>query len=218
MRDVRDQGVLSVPVRLPSTLMIQTVILVDYDNVRPSGREGSADVVEQNLGVVVESLAAHVAPYTVGGSKEIEVRLYGGWLNETAHYTQRGDWMLKRLHVARGLFSGVRVVPVLALAIAECSGQVLRGLCRSRSGMQEQKMVDSMICVDLLHFARQRTGSIFTASDDDDLVPALLSASLQSVLPLRLLRHRGAQRGLNDMHLISSRVIIEPLPPALRNQ
>ena len=148
-------------------LMIQTVILVDYDNVRPSGYEGSADVVEQHLRIVVEALATCIAPHVDREFKEIELRLYGGWLNETGHYTQRGDWMLKRLHVVRGLFGGVRVMPVLVLSIAECSTHVLRGLCRLRSGVQEQKMVDSMICVDLLHFSTSRSGSIVTVSDDD---------------------------------------------------
>jgi hypothetical protein len=86
---------------------MRTVILVDYDNVRPSGRETSANVVEQNLGVVVESLAGAVASNAGSDSNSVELRLYGGWLTESAHYSQRGDWMLKRLHVARGLFSGV---------------------------------------------------------------------------------------------------------------
>ena len=188
------------------------------DNVRPPGRESSVDVVEQNLRVMAESLATWAASHAGLRGAEIELRLYGGWLNETAHFTQRGDWLLKRLHAARGLFSGNRVVPVLPLAIAERNSHVLRGLCRSKSGVQVQKMVDSMICVDLLHYSRTRSGLIVTASDDDDLVPALLAASLSSTTPLRMLRHRAARHGLNDDHLLSSNVVIDLLPPPLRKQ
>ena len=191
-------------------------MLIDYDNVRPPGHETSPDVVEQNLLVVVRSLTEWLAAHGELRSNEVELRFYGGWTSASAHFTQRGDWMLKRLSASRGLFSGIRVHPVLSLAIAESNACVLRGLCRTRNGQQEQKMVDSMICVDLMHYSRHLKGTIVTASDDDDLVPALLAASLRCALPLRLLRHRIASHGLNDHHLLASNIVIAELPLPLR--
>jgi hypothetical protein len=57
--------------------MIQNVLLVDYDNVCPAGRETSIDVVGQNLSIVVESLASWLAAHAGLQGGEVELRLYG---------------------------------------------------------------------------------------------------------------------------------------------
>ena len=196
--------------------MAKAIALVDYDNVRPTQRETSPDFLEINLTKLTEGVCGAVRSMMGDEVDELQVRLYGGWTLLNGRFTERGDWLVRRVSAARGLRDGIRVLPEIALAIEQRRGCRLRGLFRNRSGLNEQKMVDSMICVDLLHFAKSFEGPIFLVSDDDDMVPALLAAGEADRQTVCVLRHREQGSGTNDDHLTSCRIRIEVLPPALR--
>lgn len=198
--------------------MASAIALVDYDNVRPTQRETNPDFLEMNLTKVTEGVCSVVKMVMGEAVNELVLRLYGGWTQLNGRYSERGDWLLRRISAARGLHQGIRVLPEMALSIEQRRACRLRGLYRPRPGGTEQKMVDSMICVDLLHFARCLEGPIFVASDDDDMVPALLAAVETDTRSVCVLRHRGQGAASNDDHLKSCRVRVELLPPDLRRK
>jgi hypothetical protein len=70
-------------------------------------------------------------------------------------------------------------------------------------------MVDTLIAVDMLHYTNFNPPvSLALVTDDDDLVPALLAASLQSISACCLLRQRDVGHGLNDDHLLMQNIHI----------
>lgn len=171
------------------------IVLADYDNVRLEKRERSQADVDSNLASLATAIAALLAS-EVSREDSIILRLYGGWITELGQYSQRGQWMLAGLQSARGLFSGVRMVPEVVTSLASRPSSHLIGLLRTQRTPLEQKMVDTLLAVDLVHFADQGQ-SVLLASDDDDMVPPLLHAS-QRAVSISLARRRNQGVGLND--------------------
>jgi hypothetical protein len=197
-------------------VIASAVVLVDYDNVRPANPEHNADFLESNLIKVIDQICLSSIRLCDGSIRELVVRLYGGWTSSDGRFTRRGDLLVRRVSSLRGIRHGIRILPEAALSLKQRPSHVLRGLYRLRAGKHEQKMVDTMICVDLIYFMRHVKTAVIVASDDDDLVPALAVAREDSAHPLYLLRHRDPGTGVNDDLLRTSRVNIDVLPCLLR--
>jgi len=184
--------------------------LVDYDNVRLQQKEYSPVDAAAKLLAIRRVLLQHCMSLSVIPD-ELHIRLYGGWLNERGHYTQRAEWVLSQINTVRGRVNGVRVVPDVVIAIAECGSKPLFGLVRTIRSLRAQKMVDTMIAVDAIHFADGRSGPLLIVSDDDDIVPPALAARARWE-PVVLFRRRGPGQGLNDGTCESQGVSLLALP------
>lgn len=176
-----------------ATLLRQSrrvVCLVDFFNVVPRIREPGD--VDDALNTIFSALRASIgrAPSEI---VELEIRLYGGWVTSAQSHSQVATWLLQAIARARGLHAGFRILPVCALTLAELPHISLVGTIRDRG----QKMVDTMLCLDILHFSD--SGSrLVVMSDDDDMVPAVLVAASRGPRELRLLRRRPLGVGQND--------------------
>ena len=73
---------------------------------------------------------------------------------------------------------------------------------------QEQKLVDTLLCCDLIHLSLVKKDPIFVVSDDDDMTPAILMASKHARLVSHLRRPPLAPK-LYDPILINNSVRIE---------
>lgn len=174
---------------------------MDYDNATNGLREQRLSDAAANLQWVFDVVTKYVAlrvSSRYGRISELQVRLYGGWLDERGQATGRADWIYRVVGDMRGRRNGVRVLPQVATTIASCPDDALIGLCRKRAGSREQKMVDTMMTVDLLHFAQERDAILLVMSDDDDMVPGVLAAASYWAKPVWLLRRRKDGAGLND--------------------
>jgi hypothetical protein len=130
---------------------------------------------------------------------EVECRLYGGFRDINGGATERRAWVTRHLGTLRGLADGVRVVPTIVDHIVTAPDALLAGTYVDG----RQKMVDGMISDDLFSYARSgHYASIILVSDDEDFVPAVLSATRTTPTLIRWLRKRA--RGRNDQHFLSS--------------
>lgn len=179
---------------------MQAFALVDYDNVKTTRRESARLDVHSNLNEIVESIAAVRRDYSwqVG---EIVIRLYGGWISESGQYTQLASWLLSVLGDFRGRRSGVRIRPELATGLISVPEITFLGTHRRNSGQKLQKLVDSMMAVDLFHLGIESDCPLLVFSNDDDIVPPVLYAATRQ-RPPALLRSRAAGDGLNDHALM----------------
>lgn len=184
------------------------VILVDYDNVRLIREERTAGDVASNLADVLPLAVAEAA--RVFGAKEIAFRLYGGWIDERGVHSYKAQWLLTGLAWYRGRHSGAIVKPSLVTALACRSMDTLLGTVRrSQAGQHHQKMVDSMIIVDAIHYCRDEGLPIMLFSDDEDLLPAALAAaSMAPQAPFHWLRRRDVGSALNDALLKRAKISI----------
>ena len=90
----------------------------------------------------------------------------------------------------------------------------LRGTIRLQSRRRRQKMVDGMLGFDALHFASNAApplGGLGIVSDDDDMIPALLTVHDASATSTIWLRKRAVGSGLNDSALERHGVSIHSL-------
>lgn len=154
--------------------MIATVF-VDYDNFRLRIPERTAQDVEFNLGALIRHLLDEVRNF--GGIREVDIRLYGGWLDEVGSHTQCASWLLTSASSSRGRWNGLLVRPALIRSTIWRPDDELRGTFRSRAATPRQKMVDGMIILDLVYFAQNDSSRLLLISDDDDLVPGALAAA-----------------------------------------
>ncbi len=173
------------------------IALVDYDNVRTKDERTPGDVV-MNLGEIIPPIVAE-AERSLAQPRELVVRVYGGWVNERGHQSRRAQWLLTALAWYRGRRGNAIVKPSLVTALACRSSDVLLGTVRESETGVRQKMVDAMLGLDALHFARDQSLPVLIVSDDDDLVPAALSArSLSTSCRVHWLRRRRPDSALND--------------------
>src|SRR6266496_3452560 len=92
--------------------------LVDYDNVgRTVVPERGPTDVAINLDELVRALSAQTA-VVLPGLEELQVRLYGGWVDKSGRLTERATWLLAELPGFRRRINQVRIRPVLARALA----------------------------------------------------------------------------------------------------
>jgi hypothetical protein len=172
--------------------------LADYDNCRVLLDRSEFDT-EVNLESIA-GCAARLASAHYPNLTEIALWLYSGWLDQRGRETATCSWAYAKLTSIRRRFGGVAVLPSIRLSIASAPRNQLIGTYRERRSPERggQKMVDTMVCMDLLHIASHEQ-HVLLMSDDDDMLPAVLQLSATTAGQLVLCRHRA--RGLNDAHL-----------------
>lgn len=181
------------------------IALVDYDNIGMTlvGRGDTVVALPDIIHLTVEAVRRHMP-----NEKGVEVRLYGGWLDEDGWFSAPAARLLPELRHYRGLRQGIRVVPSLALSIRGAPDCRLAGTVRSAAARPRQKMVDGMLTLDISACAAERR-QVLIVSDDDDLVPAaLLSARKGGAVHWARLRTRPS---CNDALLERESVVFRSL-------
>ena len=151
---------------------MQGLALVDYDNVCPGNRT-ARDVEIQTEGLL--NLLARASRASFPGLRELDVRLYGGWIDECGIHSQSAQWLLTLLPVLRGRRQGLIVRPTLATTMLQFPNIKLLGTVRLRSKPKRQKMVDAMLGCDAVYAAMCGQLRVGIVSDDEDLLPAALT-------------------------------------------
>ena len=178
---------------------MQGLALVDYDNLCPRNR--TEHEVEIRTAELLD-LLARASQAAFPGLRELDVRLYGGWIDEQAVHSPSALWLLPLLPVLRGRRHGLIVRPTLAMTMLQFPGIRLRGTVRLRAKPRpRQKMVDAMLGCDAVFAATLGQSRVGIVSDDDDLLPAALSAHAADPAGTALMRLRAAGEGLNDRAL-----------------
>ena len=175
------------------------VALVDFGNtILPGDSDhpafGTRARVVSRLDGFVESICRKLAR-CVPAVVELEVRLYAGWRSSAGVETPSAVWAKTRIPQLPRRCDGRRVFARLALSPACRPGERLLGTHRSGG----QKMVDTMMTVDALHFAN-RVGTVVFVTDDDDFVPVAVAVAMTPRPRANLiwLRRREIGEGLND--------------------
>ncbi len=189
--------------------VMQGLALVDYDNMRGYRRKSKADF-EQHAAELIDMLA-HAFRTGFPDLRELDVRFYGGWTDERGLPSRDALWLHQTLPALRGRRHGLIVRPSLATAMLQFPDLVLRGTVRLESGRTRQKMVDGMLGCDAMFGATEGLARVGVISDDDDLVPATLSAHAANTTLTVWLRPRPAGEGLNDQRLSERGVRIQRL-------
>lgn len=171
--------------------------LIDYDNIKPYRQETTIYDVQANIVSITKSVIDFCSN-SLKDKGDINIRLYGGWIDEVGHYSQLGNWLLSSLGMIRGLINHWRVIPSLVTSIAVLPGETLLGTLRTHQPRLKQKMVDSMLAVDSIYFANQTTSHLLLISDDDDMVPPVLASRMLSVNNLFVIRKRANGTAIND--------------------
>ena len=180
---------------------MQGLALVDYDNLRLGLPSSTGDVALQ-AGQMLRLLArAFLSLFA--GLQELDVRFYGGWTDERGLPSRAALGLLPILAELRGRRHGIIVRPSLALTMMEFPDLLLRGTVRSLSGKQRQKMVDGMLGCDAVFAARDGETNVGVVTDDDDLIPSLLTAHSIAAASTLLVRRRRVGTALNDVALSS---------------
>jgi hypothetical protein len=188
------------------------VVLVDYDNVKLIRVERTAGDVGNNLAELVPA-AVGEAKKVLGDIGEIVFRVYGGWIDEKGIHSFKAQWLLTALSWYRGRSSGTIVKPSLVTALACRTTDTLLGTVRHSSAGYQQKMVDTMMVADAIHYTRDESLPIVLFSDDDDLLPGALASSVMAPrVPFHWLRRRKVGSALNDAVLKRARVTIGSVP------
>ena len=187
---------------------MQGLALVDYDNLCPDNR--SEPEVELRTAELLDSLA-RASQAAFPGLRELDVRLYGGWLDELGIPSLSARWLLPLLPVLRGRRRGMIVRPTLATTMLQFPGVELRGTVRLQARRRRQKMVDAMLGCDAVFAAALGQSRVGIVSDDDDLLPAALSAHAAGPAGTAWMRRRAAGAGINDRALSERGVRIQRL-------
>lgn len=152
---------------------------------------------------LVDALVRRVIAARRTGTEVVEVvcRLYGGWYAHDGTPMEQRVWLLKNIRRFGGLRSGVRLIPELADSLAAVPSAVLWGTYKNKS----QKMVDQMLALDSLHYARSGDyPRLLIIADDEDYLPAVLVITTLTSTKVSWMRQRAALE--NDRHFDVSRV------------
>jgi hypothetical protein len=195
-------GVPEVPAPPPR----RTVCLVDYDNLHEGPERSKADV-EQNV-LDLRQRILHAASLIDGGCEEIRVRLYGGWRDEKRQATLKCLWLVELLPQLRGREGRLLFSSELVYAALCRPADVLVGTYRRLPPPPRQKMIDTMMVVDIVHLLRERDTNVVVLSNDDDLIPAVLLGhqDITAERPLYWVRKQREFPGFNDGLLRTLRV------------
>lgn len=184
----------------------KAVCLVDYDNLHDESEKCKADV-EQNV-IALRQLIINAASVIEEGCDEIRVRLYGGWRDERRQATNKCLWLLECLSELRGREGRLLLSTEMVYAALCRPADILIGTYRRVPPPPRQKMVDTMMVVDIVHLLKDPDTSVILLSDDDDLIPAVLMGhqDITDKRPLHWLRKTRQYPGHNDVLLRSLRV------------
>ena len=174
--------------------------LVDYDNYRDRDRKSQAEM-ELDTRMLFMAVA-HSFVTAFPDTRELDVRLYGGWTDANGLPSRAASRLNALLPGLRGRWNGLLVRPSLATTMIGFPGLQLRGTLRGVGRRQRQKMVDGMIGCDALHMAGEGRTWIGIVTDDDDLLPATVSAHDATHGRLVWMRGRSVGSGINDSVLL----------------
>lgn len=187
--------------------------LVDWYNFRRRDQSAKTD-----LELITETLVdrvSHSFATLFPGTRELDVRLYGGWTDESGWPSRHASWLHELLPNLRGRRNGLIVRPTLATSMIQFPWFLPRGTVRRRlrNGRQghEQKMVDGMLGCDALYVAMRSQASIGIVTDDDDLLPNALSSHAGSSAAVVWMRTRSVGSATNDRQLLDAGLRIHQL-------
>ena len=195
----------------------QGLALVDYDNVCRYGANPTKADIELRTQTLVDRLAS-VFRAAFSRLNELDIRFYGGWIDEHGSHSPAAVRLFEVLPGLRGRRSGLIVRPSLATTMVRFPRMVLKGTARlqmhrpQQKRRPQQKMVDGMLGFDALSAAEEGAARVGIVTDDDDLVPAVLSAHAAHGESIVWMRPRPVGRGLNDRTMTEHGVRIHHLP------
>jgi len=177
---------------------LYVIAFVDFDNlykrvVRHSAAAGYSppildyilfDGLPQHL-ISIITHAIRIAPKT---TCSIKAYLYGGWRDGCGNRTLCALSLLRAIHHRPVRMPGIRVRYEVKEYMASDTELIMHGTHANA----RQKMVDTMLCLDVLYYTlHEAPDVILLVSSDSDVVPSLL------VLPSfrALIRHHGRCAG-----------------------
>jgi hypothetical protein len=163
-------------------------VLVDYDNAMLHVEKNPTDVT-LNLNLLSTRLSGKLSSL-IPDSDQVFLRLYGGWVTLDGQFTPRAGWLLSEMPNYRRKIGPVRIKPTIITTILAREDLVLVGTYQN----QAQIMVDAMLSVDVVELASDNDFSLVVVSDDQDVVPAVITASEKRTRqnPVYWLRRRNA--------------------------
>ena len=188
----------------------QGLALVDYDNLCRYEKTPTKADVELRTQELVDLLASAFRA-AFSRLNELDIRFYGGWIDERGLASPDSVRLREILPGLRGRWSGLIVRPSLATTMVRFPRMILKGTVRLRTPRRRQKMVDGMLGFDALSAAEGGATRVGIVTDDDDLVPAVLSAHAARAESIVWMRPRPAGRGLNDRSMTERGVRIHHL-------
>jgi len=173
--------------------------LVDFHNfvADRTDRSGIQAAAEDAVDAAVQAFVHW------GSVAALDIRFYGGWLDEDGHPSPNAQTLLATLPDLRGRRRGVVVRPELAMATMVEPTLRLHGTVRLRGGRRREKMVDQMIGCDMVFLAGSggSFADIAVFSSDDDLIPPLLMANKIKPNLARWVRKQSTHTRPNDQRL-----------------
>jgi len=138
-------------------------VLVDFDNIDKNLRS--------NYSALESRLCAAIMKDTV--YNRIEIRLYGGWYLEKSDSSgaqKLAPWVAGFPHVV----NKTRVCAEIARSLTFENVNLYYTYRQYPKKPDTQKLVDSMICTDMIHLSGWYNSSdLFLVSSDDDFIPAI---------------------------------------------
>ena len=183
--------------------------LVDCDNFRERGKKSRVDLHLAAQTLVDDVARAFVSVFP--DSRELDVRLYGGWTQPTGLPSRDASWLTELLPDLRGRRHGLIVRPSLATTMIAFPEVDLRGTVRGLPKRQRQKMVDGMMGCDAIYMVDHWSTYVTIVTDDDDLLPATLTAHAKNGNVLAWMRCRRIGEAINDTALLHQGVRIHSL-------
>ena len=175
---------------------MQGLALIDCDNFRDRDRKTRTDLYLAAQLLVDGVTREFVSIFS--DVRELDVRLYGGWTEPSGHPSRDAAWLTELLPDLRGRRHGLIVRPALAVTMIEFPQLFLRGTVRGEGRRRRQKMVDGMMGCDAVYMASNESIPVSIVSDDDDLLPAALTAHAMNTGTLSLMRRRKPGSAIND--------------------
>ena len=196
---------------------MQGLALVDWYNFRRRDQNSKADLELVTMTIAEQVSRAFAALFPA--AHELDLRLYGGWINEQGWPSRHASWLQELLPALRGRCNGLIVRPALATSMIQFPEFHPRGTVRRRlrprtrngAARYEQKMVDGMLACDALYAAAQAQTCVGIVTDDDDLLPSALSARASHPQAVVWMRTKEVGSAMNDAGLLSEGLIIHRL-------
>lgn len=188
---------------------MQGLALIDCDNFRDRNKKARVD-----LHLAIQELVVGVTDTFVSAfpdARELDIRLYGGWTEPSGLPSRDAIWLSEFLPDLRGRRHGLIIRPALAVTMIEFPELLLRGTVRGPVRRKRQKMVDGMMGCDAIHMAE--SGNIFVGivSDDEDILPATLTAHARNSTAMTWIHLRKVGEAINDADLLHQGLRIVPL-------
>ena len=157
---------------------MQGLALIDYDNVCGHRNRSKSDFEPHTEGLV--DAVAQTFRSVFPSVRELDLRLYGGWLDERGDFSPAALSLFEVLPVLRRRRHGLIVRPSLATTLVQLPDLVLQSTVRLQARRRRQKMVDGMLGCDAMSIVAEGLTRVGVITDDDDLLPATLSAHAAS--------------------------------------